>query len=479
MVKKNKAIFWKERLSAFFAGRVYPAFVAILVAFSGIFGLELYVGAVHTALIATALFVSDSLKPTLISFFTFVMQISVKHAPFYPTYSDYLYTVSSVAVVCLMGGVLIFAFARFAVRSGMLANIDRNVRIFFFKTLPLCLALLLGGAFSVGWGSADVANGALQGALFLLPVFFALGIREDSRTLAKYIAYLSLLVSGVIISELCALFITNENAIVNGAVNKTEIALGFGIWNLVGISLAVLIPMLIYGVHVSRYPFLYLAVAVLDYAFILLTASRNSALFGGIALVGSLFASVIFSERKRIFLRTCIMLFFGIFITGVAFFDEIAVLFSDFIDRGFSDNGRFTIWKSALSGFASFPVFGNGFSGLSVDDSVLYPFGALGKMAHNTVLQLLYAAGVFGLGGYFYYRIHTLSLVLKRPNIHKSFAAASMSVLILSSLLDNFIFNVYPTFYYSAVLAVAVKSVIESSTEKSPKIKNKKSQKKT
>ena len=140
---------------------------------------------------------------------------------------------------------------------------------------------------------------------------------------------------------------------------------------------------------------------------------------------------------------------------------------------------RFAVWKNAIAGFFDFPIFGNGFSGLRLDDSVLYPFGPLGKMAHNTLLELLYATGTVGLVCYVRYRIYTVGLVISRPAIHKSLAAASMAVLVFSSLLDNFIFNVYPTFFYSASLCVIIKSASESSAENGKKIKNKKTQKNT
>ena len=99
-------------------------------------------------------------------------------------------------------------------------------------------------------------------------------------------------------------------------------------------------------------------------------------------------------------------------------------------------------------------MFGGGFYGFEVDDSLLYGFGPLAKQAHNTVLQLLSATGIVGLLSYLYYRFESIKPLLRRPSLKKTLLAMSIGVFLLSSLLDNFVFNIYPTFFYTVTLVL-------------------------
>jgi O-antigen ligase len=135
--------------------------------------------------------------------------------------------------------------------------------------------------------------------------------------------------------------------------------------------------------------------------------------------------------------------------------DKIFLVVEDFLDRGFSDNGRFNLWRAAFDAFLKAPMFGSGFYGLHVEGQAV--FGPLPVMAHNTVLELLSAMGIFGLFAYAYYRIKSLWLFFEKPSLTKSFLGMSVLVILLESLLDNFVFNVYPMFYIMAAMAIVFK----------------------
>ena len=75
-------------------------------------------------------------------------------------------------------------------------------------------------------------------------------------------------------------------------------------------------------------------------------------------------------------------------------------------------------------------------------------------MAHNTIVELLSATGAVGLLAYLWYRVKSLIPVFKRPSLMKTMAALSIAVILFSSLLDNFVFNVYPMFFYITLLAL-------------------------
>ena len=130
-------------------------------------------------------------------------------------------------------------------------------------------------------------------------------------------------------------------------------------------------------------------------------------------------------------------------------YDRVMPLLSAF----FSDNGRFELWQSGIESFLSSPVFGMGFYGIKFTEETFVTAEFLPTMAHNTVVQLLGCMGLFGFLCYLFYRIATVIPFVKRPSVEKSFIGMSVLVLLLESLLDNFIFYFLPTLQYTVALA--------------------------
>jgi O-antigen ligase len=265
-----------------------------------------------------------------------------------------------------------------------------------------------------------------------------------------------MLIALVIIAELSVLFITNENIFINGSINKTEVALGWGMWTVLGSSLSVLIPVLFYGFHFNKYPWLYFAVATLTLIFSALTMSRNALLFSLLAYGACVIISCFKGKYKRLFRIITLSGILALIVFTVVLWDKIYALLSSYFELGLTLNGREHLWPAAIDNFLSSPIFGKGFYGLDVTTD--FSYGPLALQAHNTVLQLLSATGIIGFMAYAYYRYHTLKPVFVRPTLRKTFMAMSVMVLLLGSLLDNFIFFIYPTFHYTVALVVIHRS---------------------
>ena len=453
-----------DRLRAFFMGDLYPIAVCMLVAIGSISGLEFYFCMIHVLLIFTALVISHSVRPMLPSLLTAVMQLSVKHSPFFPNYSDYYYTGWRLPVFIGMCVLCAAAIVIFIVNNRMWRRISLKNTPCLIPILAFSLALLLNGAFSGKWVKGNLIFGAANVVVYLflfLLIYHGFSEEEDSRSIARYFSYISMLIALVIISELVALFLTNDAIFEGGAIVKVEVALGWGIWNLVGVSLSTLIPLLFYGVHFNKYPWLYFAVATLAYIFSVLTMSRNALVFATLAYGACVIISCFKGKNKRVFRIITLIGLASIALFAIVFFGKIKAILGDYFERGMSDNGRFTLWKMAFDNFLDNFVFGGGFYGFEVPDSILSPFGALAKQAHNTVLQLLSAMGIVGLLSYAYYRYSTIKPVFAKPTLSKTFMAMSVAVLLGGSLLDNFIFNIYPLFSYTVALAVIHKEARE------------------
>jgi O-antigen ligase len=319
---------------------------------------------------------------------------------------------------------------------------------------------MLNGVASGKWEIGNLifgfANAAVYSIVFLF-VYYSLG-EESSDSLTSYFAYLSTLISFIIIAELVALFITSDQIFIDGSINKVAVALGWGIWNLVGVSAVVLIPMNFYGMAKNKCPWLYFATATLIWLISVLSMSRNALIFGTLTYAACVLIFSFVGERKKIFRIIVLIGIACAAIFAVVFFDKIYALFKDFFDRGLSDNGRYALWRAAFKNFLDAPIFGKGFYGFN---TAVDTFGALPESAHNTVLQLLSAGGILAFLAYAFYRYKTLIPFIKKPCLLKTLLGISVLALVLGSLLDNFIFDIYPTFYMSAALAIAFRKFDE------------------
>ena len=454
-----------DKLRGFYMGNIYPAIVAAMVLIGNVTGLEYYINLIHTVLILGAFVFCPSIKPIIISLCTYVFQISLKNSPCHPNYSDFYLTGWRLPVSVIIISLTALGFVFFFVKNKIYTRLTPKKTPLFIELCLLSFAFLINGAFSGKWVLGDVIFGFVNICVyFFLFLIVYHGLEGDGyEDLVSYLCYLALLIALVLIGEMGYLFISSDNIFVDGAIDKESVLLGWGIWNLIGVSLSVLIPLLILGVQRNKFPWLYFAVATLIFITAVLTMSRNALVFATLAYCFSVLISCFVGRFKlvfRIITAIGILMIVGF---AVLFWDKIYSLLGDYFERGFSDNGRYNLWMLAFENFKSSPIFGNGFYGFDVETAV---FGPLPKQAHNTLFQLLSATGVVGFVAYFYYRAKTLLPFVRRPSMVKTYLGMSILVLLFGSLLDNFIFNVYPMFLYIVTLAVVYKEQGEPTAEK-------------
>ncbi len=452
--------FWRS----FFMGNLYPVLVCALVLIGNLTALDYYLNLIVTGLFVFAMLISDSVKPAIITVCTYIYQISIPHAPNYPTYSDFLFSgwrkPVSIAIIAIVALTFIYFFCK--------KKIYRNLT---FKKAPLLLptsafsaALLLNGAFSLDWTYQNLIFAFLNIIVYFFFFFLLLygfSKEEKSEELGRYFSYITLLMAAVIIIEMAHLYLTSETIFLDGSIHKESVALGWGIWNLIGTSLAVMIPTLFLGVMNNKYPWLYFTVACLTYVFAVLTMSRNALVFATLAFGASVIISCFLGKNKKAFRIITLIGIIVIATLALVFFGKIKALLGDYFERGFSDNGRYDLWKLAIDTFREHVIFGNGFYGFFTD--AVYEFGGVPRMAHNTVFEILSAMGIVGLLSYLWYRVSTAVTFFRRPSKMKTMLGLSILVFLLGSLLDNFVFNIHPALYYCVALAIAVRS--DSETE--------------
>ncbi len=442
-------------LRAFFLGRLYPVFVAVLTLLGHLFGLEVITNLVGMLAISVAFFLCDTAKPFIPFACMYIFQMSVANAPGVPYFSDYYMTGWRLPVVIASFSVFILSLAAFVLRLRMLSGLSRRDFELLLPLLFLFVAFTLGGAFSDTWSLGNMGFGALEGAFYLvLFLVFYRGLRnEDFTEISRYLAYVSAICAFVLVAELGALYLTSDTLFRDGGIVKNQIQFGWGIWNSMGVALSVLIPAIFVGVYHSRYSYLYLGVALLALVGAFLSLSRNAWIFATLAFGACVVIMAFVGSHKRTYRAISILGALGALLVAVLLWDRLPALLGAFLN----DNGRYTLWQIGIDNFLEAPIFGKGFFGFVFPDDPNYFTGAdfLPAFAHQTFVELLSATGIFGIIAYLAYRISTVKTVLTRPSTTKTLLALSALIMLLMSLLDNYAFSFWPVIHYTVALAIA------------------------
>ena len=441
---------WIEKL---YESKIYPPAIALLVALGHITATEFYCNILLLLSVSFGLLVCKRTLFMITPTVAFIYQIPLSHSPGFPTFSEYYFEGARLYILLALAALTLFCLQRRFVEN-MRGRLDKKTPL----SLPLIIlsaTLLLNGAFSAEWSVYSTVMGLVQVVSFF-PVFylFYFGLEGISaEELINYFCYATLCISFVLAAEMANMFITYEGIISDGAIVKDKVNLGWGIWNPVGFSLTVLLPMLLFGAMRMSCPALYLSAAFLTYGGALLTMSRNALIFATLAFAVCLAIGSLFGKRKKLFRITTIVCIFAVITLLIVFGDKIAELFSRLFEQGISDNGRFDLWKIGIDNFLSSPIFGTGFFGYGETD-VFEAASFIPTMAHNTVVQLLSATGILGLLAYGFYRVKTLIPLFRKPTLEKSMLYLPLLLLLGMSLLDNFVFYLYTVFYANAALAI-------------------------
>ncbi len=448
-------------LRAFYMGRIYPAVVCALVLVGSLTGLEMYFNFLVAGLFVSALVISRSTRPMIVSLCTYIFQLSTKNSPSLINNSDYLYTgwrlwVLVISVISIFIGAFYFFFKNKLYRRICIKR-DRII----LPIVVLCAAFLVNGAFSDSWAPMSLVFALAQvlvyGFIFML-FFYGLSDDDTTDTLMPYLSYVASLMASVIIIQLAHLFITADNIFVDGAINKEGVVLGWGIWNLIGACLAMLIPVIFWGVMHSKYSWAYFTVATLTWLAAVLTMSRNALIFASLTYATCVIIACFCGNYRKPYRIICAIGVLGVIGLAIVLWPKIQALLGDYFARGFDSNGRFELWAIAWKNFLDYPIFGRGFSGFeSVHQLESGPFAHMGPMptmAHNTPLELLSATGIVGTLAYGYYRVVSFIPVFKRPTLAKTMLAISLLATLGGSLLDNFVFNIYPMYFAMVTLAI-------------------------
>ena len=448
-----------DRLNKFYMGRLYPAVVCVLVLCGFLCSKEHILIPTIVLFACGAFWVCRSVKPLIAPLCTFIYSLSNGNAIFGSEASDYYFTGWRIKALVLLAALATVSIVAFFIKAGIIQKMLVKKTPLLFPLLLLSASFLLSGAFSDKWAAKDLLYGFFLVFSFLVVyVLFYHGFSEDDDTteLGDYFSYVTLLMSLVLIVEMVWLY-TGENGVISpeGEIVKSMIIFGWGSCNNAGVYLAMLIPMNFYGAYRSRIGGVYFLVATATYICAVLTLSRNALLFSTLADIGCLIGFSIYGnpKKRRSFAYSALAILLCAAVVYVVYREPLILALSSYAEMGVSDSGRFEIWREALSTFLENPILGNGFYEVLQTGELKASF--IPAMAHNTALQFMSSMGLVGLASYVFYRIRSVRAFTDRPELLKTMLGVSILILLGESLLDNFIFQIHPMFYYSIAMAIA------------------------
>ncbi len=333
----------------------------------------------------------------------------------------------------------------------------------FFGLCGLSAIFLLNGLCSENYTAKNLLYGLIMSASFL-GVFCVLkdNIKLDSENYEK-IAFAFLAFSAVLITEVVVKYIFIDGIIVDGQIDRSKLTFGWGIWNTMGMWLVMCIPSVIYLAYKKKYGFLYTAYSVLLCLAIFLLNSRQSIIVAAVIYSVCIIILLIKGRYKAANICIAASALITVIVFVIIYRDALAVyikeFIEDFINGGAKGNTRMVIWGQAIDNYRSAPLFGVGFytKFSYVPNSGL---GFMPYMCHNTILQLLSSCGTIGLIAYIIHRVQTVKCYIKNITIERTFIFITIAGLLLTSLIDNHIFNIFPTIVYSSLTAVIVNDTV-------------------
>lgn len=433
----------------FYGGRYYPIAVALMAFIGHSFELDIFfIALILLSLIPPLLFCDDlrfGITPYLCVYFT------ISTGDYQPSdmgmaerflRPDVLITGSLIAIL------LAASFAFFAHRNRATRNkIGRSS--LFWSMVIFCGVLLTNGAFH----SEYTVKNLLFVVTLIFPLLigyllFALYVRFD-RTATEYFLYCLVLAGVMISAELLFAYATTVR-FEAGQIVKGSVVLGWGVWTNVGSMIAMLMPACFYFAHSHKHGWIGFLLGMIEFFCIVLSQSRGALLVGALGLALCLLTLCVGGKNRRLnrILTLVIVVGGGVFLA--LFAEKLVVLVQNFLQTGFSDNGRIEIWRLGINNFSERPIFGCGF--YDSYENAAWDVGVYPHLFHNTPIQLLSSAGILGFAAYLLHRFCTLRAVLIKPNHQKIFLATGILTLLLFSLIDVVFFLIYPTMFYSLML---------------------------
>lgn len=425
------------------ASPIYIAFVALLLTLSSVFpvGFTFYYVLIATSVIIPSLLCKD--MTALIPLMTMI-NIGISKQ-LRDSNEQVLLGGNLPHMIIILTLVIIFAFGRLI--FDLITEKERKKQYprFLIGYIAILFAFLFAGRLYPEHTINDVTFG-LREFLALGGMYFFYFYTVDMKNMKKnYFAYLLFFFAFAVASQILIESIRSgiDKPLLVGWANRSGL----------GGTLVACFTGCVYFIikYKARISWIFSVSFLFFLTMIDLTQCRGAALTASILAIVCFVLVMIFTNKYTRIVTGSIS---AVYITSLVLFyifqkEIFEECFGRLLDFDFDtidkfSSGRITIWKKGLDQFIHYPIFGVGW----------YQIPNLGFPAryHNTLIQLLAATGIFGTLCYGFHRFETIYVTFKKPTLEKTFAFISISAILISSLLDCFLFNIWLGFLYSFLL---------------------------
>lgn len=446
----------KEKAISFFDSKLYPIFLAVIIFIGHTFSCELFSMILLVCAFATSTMLCDDMRVSIAPILMIAFMFS------YKTFLSGWLGSTSFAIVAIISVLVIIAsiIAHLVLHKKAQRIKELPKSALFWGFIAFSGGLLLNGFFNFSAYAPINITFALLLVFFFVIIYFAfyMGV-ERHENIVEYVIFIFYVASVLLTMQMVVLLLRDATFNESGSMIKESLILGWGMWNNVGGMLTMLLPVHFYYASTKKHGYIFYITAILTYVVIALTLSRSSLLFATVIAIISVILICLKGENKKINrIITLSLLGVGIIIAipvMIVLGDKITSFLGSYINQGFGDNGRFELYKHGLKNFISHPIFGGGFDSCMEDN---FGHGIDPNRYHNTIIELLATCGIVGFGAYCYHRYQTVKLFIsKKKSLSCVFLGICVLALLLTSLLDNHIFNLYPTMYYSIIFVALEK----------------------
>jgi hypothetical protein len=437
----------RDKLAAFFNGYLFPIYVAICVIIGHIYD-HISIG-ITLIILAAALgfLVCKDFKffiPVLLSTYFIISKKSIQEETLYSKRALLLYFILLVILFISFVAHIIIYRKNFKMKRFTSSRLSLGFVL-------ISIVFILNGALALEtYNKFNIFFGTVIAISFFIP-FFLLTINTDfNKDTLDYLAYVLVVISLTLLFEMAYAYRTYV-VIENGIIQRSTINFGWGVTNNIGAMLGMLIPAHFYLAFNKRFSFIYIGTGMLCYSGVLLSMSRAAILCSTFTFFMCLIAVYVFRNKNKLINETTVAVcLFVVLCVVYKYHDILLRLFDGIIQRGFDDSGRFIYYKDGLKKFLQHPLLGMGFGNShGVNDKFIIPAP---EYFHNTIVQVLASCGIVGMVAYMVHRVETIVLFFKNRSYASFFMGMSILNLLLTSLLDIHMFNIFPAMFYSVIL---------------------------
>lgn len=456
-------------IASFLSSRFYPFVTAALIIACYYASLDI-ISILYIGITGTLIFLlSDDASPIITNLLFLAVFISYKNTPNSSKGDSHYYLQLQILIPVFVIAAILIASMVFRLVVNCINGKFKFTPI-FFGLCALSVTFIMNGVLGEKYNLLDLMFGTALALMFLgLFAVFKDSVATDGKAFER-IALSFTAFSVLLIIELIVAYCTIDGIFENGSLDRGKLVFGWGAYTAYGAYLVMCIPAVVYLAGKYKYGFPLTLYSYVIFVATFMCFCRQAMVCAAVVYPVSIIILLVKGTNRianLIILAAATIA--SIIVAGLYqeyFFDFFKTIFANVKVNGeLYGSGRMQLYRDALGHYKRNPIFGIGFYYISdYSGNSKIGFSLIPRMYHNTIMQMLGACGTFGIIAYAVHRVQTVICYCRKITVERTFIALTILSLLIVSLLDTHIFNIFPTMIYTFLVSVLVKSQGEKAT---------------